>query len=1029
MSGELVPKPRVVRCPKCRLLLQEPPGCDLYKCGECGTTLQAKKRRSVAVNSEPTVQETDAAPRNALDLVSEGKQRNGRKHLVPSREDSLKEKATSSGERHLDENGECNGNQLVPFILSDEGLETESDMYNLSHRRHRVFNKGCSTSNKITHSEIEEINDGNLIEESKDGFVCSLDEDGNNDRSTLMGVKSEMEITEGDLEGAEELNNEKLPLEGEKEFISESDGEDTNKHKSAVAGAILEVEITEGDLEGVEELNNECLSLEGEKVLISDSNGGDANKHNSAVTAAIPEVEITESDSKGAEDLNGGYLLPEEAEEELSSALEREDANNDKSAPVGESLELEITENNIAEELNDAKLSSEGAEHAPDGEDSNNDQSAIEGAKPEVDTTESASTTKRSSREKENILHVTPDKLEEGKPANPASSHKQQKQAQKIIHHGSDHIRSVDITDTTELIDPSSELCDILEKLAKSPTTGNSYAYDGSLSSYDGMDEQFPIQHSGSIDNTYTNANGVSEGRTRKGKGLVNSLLYGDLATQHQSRLSNAKHHSKKDSWGNQNKVVETTRNGHRRWTSTKRDEFPPKMPFHRSGSHSYYERGSPSNQIHDELFRRSSFASPDSFEDTDQEKMKLLRMIYRLQDQLNRTRYTGGEAKGRVSKGVSYKGNHISAYHSHDFDEGRRFSHDLDYPSCNGRCSHGVNWRQRHNKFSRIPYSAEATNCAHHADQSCYHCWSQERHFSAGMSPHALFQHEGLHRSYPGQDCCSFSHHSYPSSPQWFTSSKPPPIYGRETKPDDQRRRAPELRKYLREKKNLAKRHQRPVAGGAPFVTCHKCLNLLQLPANFFPFKRTCNQLKCGQCSEVLKFSFDGSHIVFFSPNNAIGPPSSDLNDQSQVISSSNLPSASHANYYHYSPAETISYYDDYGLSISKSYSSEGEPVSLAHSHHLHVNEYDNPSVSHGICEPSTEKENIAPTYSSARKGLVETDESAIFSSIMSGSKKLASEMEARPAAPKSSSLHQLMGYSSPSQVIRGTGPSVEGN
>ncbi|TKY73960.1 hypothetical protein E2542_SST02719 [Spatholobus suberectus] len=522
--------------------------------------------------------------------------------------------------------------------------------------------------------------------------------------------------------------------------------------------------------------------------------------------------------------------------------------------------------------------------------------------------------------------------------------------------------------------------------------------------------------------------NDVSGGRTRKGKGHVKSLLYGGLETQHQSHLSNAKHHATKDSRGNQNKVVETTRNGHRRWMRPKTDEFPPKMPFHRSGSHSYYERGSSSNQMHNELYRSSSFLSHESFEDTDQEKMKLLSMIHKLQDQLNRTRYTSGEANGRLFKGVSYKGNHISAYHSHDFHEGRRFSHGLDYPSCNGRCGHEVNWHERHNKFSRIPYSTEAASGAHHVDHSCYHCCSQERHFSADRSPHVLFQREGLHRSCPGQDCCSFSHHSYPSSPQWFTASKLPPIYGRETKFDDQRRRASELRKYLREKKNVVtKRLHKPVAGAAPFVTCHKCLNLLQLPADFLLFKRACHQLKCGECSEVLKFSLHGSRIVFSSPNNAIGPPSRDLNDQSEVIRSSNLPSASHANYYHYSPAEAISYYDDYGLSVSKSYSSEGEPVSLAHSHHLHGSEYDNPSVSRGMFEPSTEKENIAPRYSSARKGLVEKDESAVFSSNMSRSRKLASEMEAKPA-PKSSSLHQLMGYSSPSQVIRGTRPSVEG-
>ncbi|XP_027904890.1 uncharacterized protein LOC114164419 [Vigna unguiculata] len=926
MSGGLVPAVRVVRCPKCRLLLQEPAGCDLYKCGECGTTLQAKKRSSANVSLQSSTQETIAAPR---------------KLLVPSRECSLKQKATSSADCHV--GGNSGRGQLVPFILSDEEQETESDIYNLSHRRHRMTSKGCSTSNKTNHSEIEEVNEGMLVEELKEEFVCALDEDGYNDRSasTLKGVTAEKKNTQVDLV---------------KELVSGSDGENANKVKSVVVGA-------------------------------------------------IPEVEISESvDSEGDEELNGGNLSSEVAEEEFSSALE-EDTTNYKSAPVGENLELKITESNRAEELNDGKFFEE-AEHARDEEDSNNNPSVIDGAKPEVGTTESASTTIRSSTEEENSLYVTPDKLE-GPPANIVSTQKQKTQAQKDVQRGFDRVRSVNTTDTTELIDHSSELSDIhVGKLSKSPTARSSHAYDGSLSSYEAMDERSHIQHSGSFDNTHTIANDVSEGRNRKGKGLAKNLLYGDFGTQRQSHLSNAKHHAKRDGWGNQNKVVEeTTRNGHRRWKSTKRDEFPPKIPFHRSGSRSYYESGNSSNHMHDEIHRSSSFLSHESFEETDQEKMKLLSMIHKLQDKLNRTRYTSGEDNGRLSKGVFYKGNRISAYHTHDFDEGRRFSHGLDYPLCNGRCSHGVNWHQRHNKSSRIPYSAEATSSALNVDHSCCHCRSQERHFSADISPHGLFQHERLQRSCGGRDCCSFSHHSYPSSPQWFTASKLAPMYGRETKSDDQRRRVPELSRYVREKRNLvAKRHHRPVAGGAPFVTCHKCLNLLQIPADFLLFKRACHELKCGECSEVLKFSLHGSHIDLFSSNNANGPPSSDLNDPSQLISSSSLPSASHANYYRYSPAEAISYYDDYGLSISKSYSSEGEPVSLAHSHHLH-----------GIFEPSTEKENVAPRYSSARKSLVETDESAIFP------RKLASEMRARPPQ-KSSSLHLLMGYSSPSQVIRGS-------
>ena len=73
--------------------------------------------------------------------------RKGEREETPLQgEDSLKERETSSGECHVDGNAgrgqNENGDQLVPFILSDEGQETESDIYSLSHRRHRVSIKG-----------------------------------------------------------------------------------------------------------------------------------------------------------------------------------------------------------------------------------------------------------------------------------------------------------------------------------------------------------------------------------------------------------------------------------------------------------------------------------------------------------------------------------------------------------------------------------------------------------------------------------------------------------------------------------------------------------------------------------------------------------------------------------------------------------------------------------------------------------------------------------------------------------------------
>lgn len=466
-------------------------------------------------------------------------------------------------------------------------------------------------------------------------------------------------------------------------------------------------------------------------------------------------------------------------------------------------------------------------------------------------------------------------------------------------------------------------------------------------------------------------------------------MSYGDLETQHQSYFPNRRNHI--------NEGPETTRHSHANWMRAKKDEFPSKIPLPRSGSESGYERGSPSSQLRDELYGASSYLSPDSFEDPDLEKMKLLRMVYKLQEQLNRTSYANGETNGRLSNEI-----HVSAYQSHDFHEGR-FFRDLDPPRRDGRYSHGINSHQRHN-FSRIPYLPEPRSSPNHVEHPGFHCYPQEWQCSGEFPPHVLYQHEELYRPHPGHNCCS-SHHSYPSSPQWFTTSKP--VHGRETKSCDQRLRAPEMRSYFREKPSLTRRHCRPVAGGAPFVTCYKCSKLLQLPADFLLFKRVCSELKCGECQEVLKFSLQNrSHIVSYAPN-GLGPKSSDLNDQNEMIDGSHPHSESHANHCHSSNADPISYSDDYDNSVVKSSSSEGEPVSVTPSHHLH----DNPSVSPGNFEPTAENDKKASRGPSTSKPPVHS-----------------SNMSSATALPKSSTLHQLMGYSSPSLVLRGFPSSVQG-
>nr|XP_027082945.1 uncharacterized protein LOC113705334 [Coffea arabica]XP_027082947.1 uncharacterized protein LOC113705334 [Coffea arabica] len=53
------------------------------------------------------------------------------------------------------------------------------------------------------------------------------------------------------------------------------------------------------------------------------------------------------------------------------------------------------------------------------------------------------------------------------------------------------------------------------------------------------------------------------------------------------------------------------------------------------------------------------------------------------------------------------------------------------------------------------------------------------------------------------------------------------------------------------------------PIAGGAPFVTCCNCFELLKLPRKLFLTQKNPREIKCGGCSSLLLFELDGKGIV----------------------------------------------------------------------------------------------------------------------------------------------------------------------
>ncbi|KAG2279039.1 hypothetical protein Bca4012_040642 [Brassica carinata] len=58
------------------------------------------------------------------------------------------------------------------------------------------------------------------------------------------------------------------------------------------------------------------------------------------------------------------------------------------------------------------------------------------------------------------------------------------------------------------------------------------------------------------------------------------------------------------------------------------------------------------------------------------------------------------------------------------------------------------------------------------------------------------------------------------------------------------------------------------PLAGGAPFIACHSCFELLCLPKRKLLAQERLHKLQCGACSEVISFRIVDKKLVFSSGN-----------------------------------------------------------------------------------------------------------------------------------------------------------------
>lgn len=517
---------------------------------------------------------------------------------------------------------------------------------------------------------------------------------------------------------------------------------------------------------------------------------------------------------------------------------------------------------------------------------------------------------------------------------------------------------------------------------AKSLTTKRSVACDGSVSSYDGTDDQFLDHCRRSLQNNHQAANSLSAVESaRREESLMNSnALARDSEIPIEGRSSSKylypeKHYGIECYERNQNDVPQ-----HRRQdislqsrSRLRREKYQSKLSLLGSNCQGGYESGSASSSVFDEP-HDSRMHSSDNFVDHDEDKVRLLRMVYELQDQLEKSCNLNGNASERVSMGSVQKDAWAPMYYNHQIPQEESW-HDSEYPSYYRRSGPQTNYPGQH-PLSRMTSAVKAVS-GPQINYPGQHLLGIE-HFPENfprvrqLLPSEHWHNQGARMTHMDYDYYG-QYSSCASSPQHFLSTQLS-TRGVHMQSDHLSHRN-HGRNYVREKNHLAKHHLRPIAGGAPFLTCYYCLKLLQIPAEFLLVKRRCNRLKCGHCSKVLEFSLQSrTHIVPYVQSVAEPPP--------------------------YEANE----HDDYDLAIGKSGSRE---------------------IDDSIVLPCSSRQDMVKELSSKQsqsefEHIKKSHQSGDLSSHAYKADKLSSEV-GKFSNKSNSPLHRLMGYSSPSQVFRG--------
>ncbi|RZC62933.1 hypothetical protein C5167_024688 [Papaver somniferum] len=423
------------------------------------------------------------------------------------------------------------------------------------------------------------------------------------------------------------------------------------------------------------------------------------------------------------------------------------------------------------------------------------------------------------------------------------------------------------------------------------------HAYDGSVSSYEGWDDQLHHQqHIRKYTYEFDDSSGEQIRRDvplndkvnprvplplRSRKFQTMSLNDNQVKTRMENNVSlNEEPPADITNGTNAEEKLLNSESFHTAQTSTQSQRMSDK-DFYRKVPPAAFENGGPSTSMYDS----DSHPVEKGASVVEHNQDELLRKVDELRERLCKSYALKLETRNeKFLKGGAHQQEHEGPMYSNHAQQRQKdpSCYRRNYPwHFSGACppSNSVPFQGRDS--TQI---AMASDCRCHVGYTSLQCCPEQFQYSLQRPPVAKGCYsEQLCQIHPGYMC----YHPCGSGPV-NNSNFAPRICNSQPLPHAQRQhmdhKVEKQNLYPhRDRRNHIKRHCLPVAGGAPIIVCYSCKILLQLPADFILSSNRCTKLRCSSCSETLIFQLQSGRSVPFRPNPPTVPPPSEVNSTSR--------------------------------------------------------------------------------------------------------------------------------------------------